>query len=444
MKLRPPRLFSRIAFWLLVTFAFVGASRRADAQERGEEVAVPRICSDAEAITILTSMLSFCHEGNCFSSLRARQILEDQMNRAALDRISTTTDLHPVRVFYLNSRQMFREEQLVSARHFRAVSESLRRLAQEYARIHPDNPDATIVVLGRASSVGGDEFNRVLSHYRARSIVDYLNTVYNVPMGSLKIAYFGSELFQLSASRLAEFGLTDAEIRRGGRSDNDLEEQPLSVLADRVANQSAVAFLFPCRRAASGAVAGDGGAPRPPGAQPPSQAEHHSAPDPSECCCVSRWGQPSSGEVTEVYLLGAPAREAFDEYIRALGPGYGGRDLSKLVVHHATVPRLPTQPVEWFDVASPVGLIERNPVGAWRRALQGRDATAACLPRAAQRREVDVFCMESRPRHPPDASEGNDGNARRTPYSLYAGYVAICILAVLGLTKLVSAIRRAP
>jgi hypothetical protein len=374
------RLSARVFGAALLGVLFFGAlaPSSADAQD------LPPICRRRGVYDAIRTLIRFCPSGNCIPRAGIGDLLEQRVDPATLQLIASDAALYPARVFYKAGRGRFDTTDVVSRDHLAHAQADLREVARTYQRY----PNSKIIVLGRASQTGDMSTNVRLSQERARRVADYLHRTFNISYDDIHQAYFGSRLFQMQPGDLPSLGIAADDLPRGADGQADV------ALA---ANQSTVAFVFPCpetveqQQAQAAAEAHpdercpideDGGvpqaAPAAPVVAPPA-------------ACRSELVREGKEIPTRVYLTGGKLRELFAQYLAVLGKRTGKRDLRELSVMY---PAANEQGVlEWrTKTGSGIGInwFTADPAKRWEISLDDIEVPVAPIPEHSFK--ADIYC----------------------------------------------------
>ncbi len=376
---------------------------------------LPPICRRRGVADAIRTLIRFCPSGNCIPRAGIGDLLEQRVDPNVLQQIASDAALVPARIFYKTGRGRFDATDTVSAEHFAHAHEDLREVARTYARF----PHSKVIVLGRASRSGDLTSNIHLSQERARRVADYLNHEFHIAYDDIHQAYFGSHLFQMQASDLPSLGIAADDLPRGADGQTDV------TLA---ANQSTVAFVFPCPETAEeqqavraeeqshegeGCPLDEDGGVKSPAARPSDNA-----------ACRSIFASADAGVPNRVYLMGGRLSQLFAEYTTALGRREGGRDLRTLVVFYPESGA--DGGVVWRSKSSPVTWFTSNPINKWQHELgDAQVPVVATVP--SHSGAADVFCGQNPPSPLP---QGAAMCACRTPGSPEQGDSGALLVAV--------------
>lgn len=385
----PKALKYTIGLWALACNLSMGM-RDAHAQQDPGTLRLPAICHQQGIPEAIRELIHFCPAGRCEFRNGMGDAIERRVNPDTLQRISSSPQLYPVRIFYKKNHGRFEAADLISADHYRHVQSDVQELVRTYGRF----PGSKIVVLGRASLTGDPNRNSFLSQERARKFADYLETQFRIPVLDIHQAYFGSQLFQIQLGDMAGLGVSTEDLRReaDGNSDPTI-----------AANQSVVAFVFPCPD--------DPNARRPPpevvDEKCPIDADagaHEDVPrvDASRPrFCETHFGDDDGGVPNDVYLIGGPVSQLFTQYVGSLGARYGGRDLRTLVVHY---PVNENGQIRWLSKSGVTSWMTQDLVGAWTTALENLQAAEVAPPEHLT--NADILCNGVTPNNRPRAPKG--------------------------------------
>ncbi len=350
---------------------------------------LPAICRRRGVYEAIRTLIRFCPSGNCIPRAGVGDLLESRVDPAVLQQIASDAALYPARIFYRSGRGRFDATGLVSSDHFAHAQADLREVARTYQRY----PNSKIIVLGRASRTGDVGGNIRLSQERARRVADYLHSTFNISYDDIHQAYFGSHLFQMQASDLESLGIAADDLPPGPDGHADV------ALA---ANQSTVAFVFPCpetmaqqhaeeveareRETEGCPLDEDAGVPQPAAAIAPPPA-------PAAPACTSLLDASEGAKPTRVYLMGGRRSALFHDYITALGARAGGRSLTNLVVFSPVAGAAGA--VEWRSTNYPGNWFTQEPQSLWERRLGDETAPIAVVP--THTGKADIFCGQNPP-----------------------------------------------
>lgn len=383
-SIRSHSLNARLTAFSLVLAVLAGGliTSTASAQD------LPAICRRRGVYDAIRTLIRFCPSGNCIPRAGVGDLLESRVDPAVLQQIASDAALYPARIFYRSGRGRFDATGLVSADHFAHAQADLREVARTYQRYS----NSKIIVLGRASRTGDVSGNIRLSQERARRVADYLHTTFNISYDDIHQAYFGSHLFQMQAADLESLGIAADDLPLGPDGHPDV------ALA---ANQSTVAFVFPCpesvaqlhqeevearQHESEGCPLDEDAGVHQPAAPPPPPAAAPPA-------CTSALDVSEGGKPTRVYLMGGRRSQLFEDYAASLGPHEGGRDLRRLTVYSSA--SLPDGGVEWKTTSFPGGFLSQNLAHEWANGLGDETAPIAVVP--THTGKADIFCGQNPP-----------------------------------------------
>ena len=344
---------------------------------------LPAICRRRGVYDAIRTLIRFCPSGNCIPRAGVGDLLESRVDPAVLQQIASDAALYPARIFYRSGRGRFDATGLVSADHFAHAQADLREVARTYQRYS----NSKIIVLGRASRTGDVSGNIRLSQERARRVADYLHTTFNISYDDIHQAYFGSHLFQMQAADLESLGIAADDLPLGPDGHPDVA---------MAANQSTVAFVFPCPESVAQLhqeevearqhesegcpLDEDAGVPQPAAPTPPP-------------ACASQLDISEGAKPSRVYLMGGKRSQLFHDYITSLGSHAGGRAFKTLVVFAPVTTA--TGAIEWRSTAYPGNWFTQEPQAMWERALGDETAPIAVVP--THTGKADIFCGQNPP-----------------------------------------------
>jgi outer membrane protein OmpA-like peptidoglycan-associated protein len=179
----------------------------------------PAVCSNQELLSALQVLHRACTPLRCnFTKLRE---LNDARYRDALLAAFANRDLNTVHIFFPSDKSEIsdcfdwasgKQSQLNTFKYLNNASQS------------------TVYLIGRASTTGSIDHNRLLSAARMQSVHDYLRYKLRIPCPNFRGAWMGKEILQFSLSDAHYLQLPAQEFR----------SDPL------VLNQAVHAFAIPC------------------------------------------------------------------------------------------------------------------------------------------------------------------------------------------------------
>ncbi len=178
----------------------------------------PTVCQNRALRAAISIIEEACTPVTC-DFARLRDI--DSLDKAALLAALGDRELHPVSLFFpLN------EDSAVGAFDWKTIKHSQLETLKFITNINR----AAIFVIGRASTIGNNDANRLLSINRMRSVMAYIQNELNITCRVFYGGYLGAEIFQLGLSDAAHLGIAPVDFR------ND----------QFILNQSVHVFVLPC------------------------------------------------------------------------------------------------------------------------------------------------------------------------------------------------------